>query len=380
MKATGRRGRERKMVLTFAIILLLLVVVVYIILPPSFGKTKPFLDENGHVSANSISEKIYVEINGTSLGMFIMARDRSKPVLLFLSGGPAIPEYLMEQWYPVGLEDEFVVCWLAYRGTSLSYNTNTDPKIMTTDQFVDDALGITNYLRERFGQRKIYLMAHSFGTYIGIHLANRYPELYHAYIAMAQVTEKRREEMLAYDYMYEQYITLGNDKMVKRFEKYPIHTSEEAFDDYLFAAGGLRDTAMHDLGVGTTHNMRSVIGGIFFRSLRTTVYTPMERINIWRGKVLVTPTPVNTDVFRFNAFDAVPEIGVPIYFLGGIYDYTCAYPLQKEYYEMIEAPLKAFYTFENAAHSPLFEEPEKAMRILTEDVLAGRKDLADEGS
>lgn len=41
---------------------------------------------------------------------------------------------------------------------------------------------MTNHLRHRFGREKIYLMAHSWGTFLGIHVAQRAPDLYHAYI------------------------------------------------------------------------------------------------------------------------------------------------------------------------------------------------------
>jgi len=43
----------------------------------------------------------------------------------------------------------------------------------------------------------------------------------------------------------------------------------------------------------------------------------------------------------------------------------------------LKAPLKGFYTFEQSAHSPIFEEPEKMQKILREDVLAGKSSLAD---
>jgi hypothetical protein len=39
--------------------------------------------------------------------------------------------------------------------------------------------------------------------------------------------------------------------------------------------------------------------------------------------------------------------------------------------------LRGFYTFEQSAHSPAFEEPEKALSILLADVLAGTNGLAD---
>lgn len=310
----------------------------------------------------SISEKLFLEVNGTTLGMFLMATDKTKPVLLFLGGGPGLPEYFLENEYPTGLEEEFVVCYLEYRGTSLSFDSKMDAETMTTEQYIDDVTAVSNYLRERFKQEKIYVMGHSFGTYIGLKTVQLYPELYHAYIAMSQICNQRESEYFAYDYMLEQYKLAGNEKMVKKFEAHPVRKSDEAYETYFTSM--LRDTAMHELGVGTVRNMKSVLTGIFFPMLRCTVYSPTERINIWRGKAFAQKTQVAKDARNFNAFEEIKEIEVPIYFLSGKYDYTCCYSLQKEYYAQLHAPVKEFYTFEHSAHSPLFEETGKGIEIL----------------
>lgn len=52
-------------------------------------------------------------------------------------------------------------------------------------------------------------------------------------------------------------------------------------------------------------------------------------------------------------------------------------PLAKKYFEELHVPLKGFYTFEQSAHSPLFEEPGRMRQILKNDVLEGKSDLAD---
>lgn len=371
--ATRSKGKKKMWI--FIVSILCFIMIGCILIPPSQGKPKPFLDASGNVLDGSISEKIDVDINGTSLGMFIMAEDERKPVLLFLGGGPGIPEYLLADNYPGGLEKDFVVCYMEYRGTSLSYQPEIDPKTMTTEQYISDSVEVTKYLAERFSQDKIYIMGHSFGTYIGLKTVSQYPELYHAYIAMAQNSNQEESEKIAYSYMVEQYQKAGNEKLVKKFQEYPILTSNEAYQQY--STSSLRDTAMHELGVGTMHDMKSVITGIFLPSLRCTAYTPMERINIWRGKAFAQKTAVCTESRRFNAFDEIPSIDIPIYFFAGIYDYTCCYSLQKEYYEQIQAPMKGFYTFKNSAHSPLFEEPEKARTILLEDVLKEKNELSD---
>jgi len=95
--------------------------------------------------------------------MFITGEAAGKPVLLFVHGGPGMPEYWLTQRYPVQLDELFTVAWWEQRGSGLSYEPGIPAKEMTTDQFVVDALSVSNYLRERSGQDKIYLMAHSWG-------------------------------------------------------------------------------------------------------------------------------------------------------------------------------------------------------------------------
>jgi pimeloyl-ACP methyl ester carboxylesterase len=127
-----------------------------------------------------------------------------------------------------------------------------------------------------------------------------------------------------------------------------------------------------------THNMKSVISGVFLPVMLNNEYTLSEKKNIWRGKSFNTKTAnlwcklVETDLTR-----KVQKLDIPVYFCEGIYDYTCNYTLAKAYFEKLQAPLKGFYTFEQSAHSPLLEEPEKMQHILQEDVLAEMNNLAD---
>jgi len=358
-----------------SLIVVCLFVLVGIILPPSTGKVAPFVDEGGKALEGSIAEKIFVEINGVEQGMFIKGEDETKPVLLLVHGGPGMADYFLTKEYPTDLETEFVVCYWEQRGTGLSYSADIKPETMTTEQFLSDTIEVTNYLRDRFIQEKIYIMGHSWGTYAGIQAAAKAPELYYAYIAMSQIVDQPRSERLSYTYMLKQYMSSGNARMVKKFEQYPILESNESLREY--RTSSLRDEAMHDLGVGTMHNMKSVIAGIFFPTLRCTDYTPMERLNIWRGKAFSGGTGLRDELYSFNAFSNVPILEIPVYFFAGYYDYTCCYSMQKEYYEQMQATVKGFYTFNESAHSPVFEEPEKAMGIMRKDVLNGIVSLAD---
>lgn len=333
------------------------------------GKPAPYLDQTGKPLRGSLSEKVFIDIGGLRQGMFIESKDSTHPVLLFLHGG--MPVYFLTQRYPTGLEDYFTVVWWEQRGSGISFSADIPEATMTSEQMINDALEVTNYLCHRFGKRKIYLMGHSGGTYLGIQVAARSPELFHAYIGVAQMSNQLQSEKLAYDYMIEQYKKEGNRKMVRKFRAAPV--TDNTPGAYL----KLRDKAMHHLGIGTTRDMNSVITGIFIPSLTFSGYTLKEKINMWRGKSHSGVSSLWDEMLATNLTHEVSKLDLPVYFFAGVYDYTVSYVLAREYFEQLTAPVKGFYTFEKSAHSPIFEEPEKMQRILQEDVLRGANSLAD---
>jgi pimeloyl-ACP methyl ester carboxylesterase len=138
----------------------------------------------------------------------------------------------------------------------------------------------------------------------------------------------------------------------------------------------LRDAAMHRLGVGHTHDMDSVVTGIFLPMWRVRAYTVAEKINIWRGKLWSRPFFWD-DLIRDDLAARLTKFDLPVYVFVGRHDQTANPNLSRAYLEAIEAPVKGFYTFENSAHSPLFEEPERATGILLNDVLGRTSALAD---
>ena len=302
--------------------------------------------------------------------MFIKGKDSSNPVLLYVHGG--MPDFFLTRDYPTGLDEYFTVVWWEQRGSGLSYSSEIPPESVNPDQLVSDTLSVTNYLCRRFGQQKVYLMGHSGGTFIGIQAAARAPELYSAYIGVAQMSNQFESEKLAHAYMLKRFKDDGNAKMVRTLGEAPTINSVPLPDSYL----SLRDSAMHSLGIGTTHDMKSIVTGLLLRSFENREYTLTEKINMWRGKMFsgsrLWNTQLSTDLTK-----KVTRLEIPVYFVHGVYDYTVSYPLAKSYYEQLDAPLKGFYTFTKSAHSPLFEEPTRMREMMQADVLTGAKELAD---
>ncbi len=360
-------------VLTIVGILLGIMVILFaVLIAVSPGEVKPFLDEQGRTLPDSVSEKIHVNINGVPQGMFIMGKNVDNPVLLFVHGGTAMPEYFLTQNYPTGMERYFTVCWWDRRGAGLSYSANVPPETLTVEQSIADALAVTNYLRRRFHKDKIYLMAHSGGSLIGIQAAARAPELFYAYIGVGQMSYQLKSEMLSYEYMVKRYKEIGNVSMVKQLKASPPTMSVPLPTSYM----KVRDSAMHGLGVGTTHAMKSVMTGVFLASWLFRQYTLGEKLALWRGKFasdrLLWDKMIATDLTN-----QLQRLDLPVYFFHGKYDYTVSYPLAKAYLDQLQAPIKGFYTFEHSAHSPMFEEPARMKQIMQEDILVGKNNLSD---
>jgi pimeloyl-ACP methyl ester carboxylesterase len=358
-------------VLATCILAIMIMLLIY-----SPGSPGPYQDSNGSEISGSISEKTFFKIGGVRQGMFIRGKDVNNPVLLYIHGGPAFPNYFLIDKFKPGLEDLFTVCYWEQRGGGLSFSPDVTLESMNFEQLASDAIEVTNYLRMRFHKEKIYMIAHSGGTPFAVIAASKAPQLYKAYIGMSQITNQAESEKIAYRYMLERYRAGGNKGAVAEFMKYPLQDS----DKYIvpFYKSLLRDKSMHELGIGTMRNMKSVIRGVFIPVWMCRAYTLREKINIWRSRFsFIKKTGLIDQLFDTDIPQKVPKLDIPVYFFSGKYDLTVNHDLSKTYLDKLQAPVKGFYTFNESAHSPIFEEPERLNEILINDVLNGKTDLAD---
>ena len=368
---TSAVNAVRYVLVTTATLLLLCFGFVAVIWAMSPGKPAQVMDQAGKLVPGSISEKTFVDINGVEQGMFVISKDPHNPVMLVLHGG--LPEYFLAERYATGLEELFTVVWWEQRGSGISYSDSIPKESITPEQLIADTVAVTNYLRERFAQSKIFLLAHSGGTFFGIQAAAAHPELYHAYIGVAQYTHQIESEKLAYDYMLQEYKKLGNQRMLDALRAAPVTLKEGVPRAYL----AVRDRAMHSLGIGTTRDMHSIVTDLFLPSLSFRGYTVLEKLKYWRGKARNGVSVVWDRSLYVDMSERVPALTIPTYFMAGVYDYTCNYKLSKDYFRKLSAPQKGFYTFQHSAHSPHLEEPAKMRSIMQQDVIAGTSRLAD---
>lgn len=328
------------------------------------GKTPPITDKNNQTLPDSIAEVVRVPINGVEQGMVIRGNSSQLPVLLFLHGGPGAPEYPLAKSVSAQLEELFIVCWWDQRGAGMSYSSDIPAESITVEQLIQDTLSVTEYLKERFQQQKIYILGHSWGSQLGAYAAQRQPDLYHAFIGVGQVTDQLTSEKLAYDYMLQQAVETKNSKMQKELSAFTLNGPESMTLEYLM----VRNKYLNQLGIGLTHEFKSMFQDAVLPFLNSPEYTLPEKLNYMKATNFVVDQLFYT-VTSSNLMKEVPKLDIPVYFIQGKYDYQTSYTLAKDYYNMLKAPKKEFFTFENSAHSPIFEEPELFIQIVKENIL-----------
>jgi len=325
------------------------------------GRLDGLRDANGKEIAGSLAEKNFIDIGGMRQGFFIRAENPENPVLLFLHGGPGSPElpYSVAYELPERLEKYFTVCYWEQRGAGMSYNNSIDVATMNVKQFVEDARQMTEYLQQRFKREKIYLMGHSWGSYLGIKVVEKYPENYMAFIGIGQISAQQESEKLAYDYLLNVTALSNDDKTFEKLKQFDKNAPDFPQQDYLMTCRGL----LNEYGVGLTHQNISMLN-LISNMLLFKGYTLSEKINYLNGSLF--SLQLFDCAMNDNLFESSASFKAPIYFMQGRHDYATSYVLAQEYLNKIEAPQKSFFTFENSAHTPNLEEPEKFIQTVRE--------------
>ncbi|MEN8182207.1 MAG: alpha/beta hydrolase [Myxococcota bacterium] len=183
------------------------------------GTTSPIRDGEKQSVPGSVAETLLLELGGLEQFVLIRGRDQTNPVLLLLHGGPGNPQAALFRAYNRELEDHFVVVNWDQRGAGRSYSNRVPAVSMTVEQLLADTRELTRYLMQRFGKRRILLLGHSWGSYLGIRAAQRHPEDYHAYVGVGQVADQQRSEERSYRAVLERARADGRGEAIRDLEQ-----------------------------------------------------------------------------------------------------------------------------------------------------------------
>lgn len=321
------------------------------------ASTPDIRDKSGNTPAGSIAELTQIELNGRKQWISIRGLDKSKPILLFLAGGPGGTQMAAVRHELSELEKHFVVVGWDQPGSGKSYYAEAI-KDITVETYIQDGHRLTEYLTERFGKEKIFLVGESWGSALGIFLIDRYPEYYHAFIGTGQMIDFAETERLDYKKAMEIASEKNDSSIIDKLEEngVPPYYGKDVtwksavylnyLSDYM-----TRNPVIYNSGYNT------------FRDIGSSEYGLLDKINFARG-IINTFNQVYQQLYTIDMRKDYTKLDVPVYFFLGRHDINAPTSLVEEYMETLDVPEKEILWFENSGHNPWINESDKFVKEL----------------
>jgi len=316
------------------------------------------------VSPHGIETMTQIPINGTQQWISVRGHDSRNPILLFLHGGPASPDMPLSWTFQTPWEDYFTVVQWDQRGAGKTYAANDPEKVaagMTIEQMTVDAGEVVEYLRRTYHKQKIFLLGHSWGSALGVRVAQAHPEWFYAYIGVGQVANTRESEAVGYRFAVEQARAHDNQEALRELAAlapYPApgkpldletiskqrkwleyygglswgHTSFDYDADTEKLAPEYSDADLKAIDEGSLFSMRYLLG-------------PFTEVD----------------------FTKTTRFGLPVLFFLGRHDYSVSHEVAANWFAMLHAPAKKLVWFEDSAHMVMQEQPGRFLEHLVDD-------------
>jgi pimeloyl-ACP methyl ester carboxylesterase len=275
-----------------------------------------------------------IQINGIKQFISLKGIDRSKPLLLFLHGGPGNSVIHYADKFTKKLQEHFVVVQWDQRQTGKTFELNKSPKPLSVALFEEDTHALVDSLLRRFDRPKLYVAGHSWGTYLGFYMAKNYPDLINAYFAICPMVNQLESERTILQLMKDKARKTGNK--VAQHELAAINIPFENGEQLYFH----RKWVLNYMG--------------------SKAKITKDQVEQWSATWL----PIFNTASKDNLFESATKLECPVYFFVGRKDYQTNSGITEKYFQMLSAPEKELFWFERSAHSLPTTEPEKLQDVI----------------
>ena len=310
----------------------------------------------------------FVDVRGTRQWLLVRGRRRTNEVVLFLHGGPGSPlTSLAGTQYQGALEERFVVVHWEQRGAGKSFRAGLSGPL-TLESYVEDAVAVTDQLRDAFGKEKIFLVGHSHGGLLGAHLAARAPERYHALLAVAPLVDASRQEQLSAAYVRDFYARQGDVHAVARIDRLGRPPYADPYRAILTERRLLVGTPGFS---GPGWPARRAVAEL----LASPHYGLRDLLETYRGFHRSLRQHFTPDYWSIDLKQTHTRFEIPVFILAGDEDRNTPTSLAREYFELIQAPRKELVIVDGAGHMVPFEAPARfsaeVIRLFADTTRAG---------
>jgi len=328
------------------------------------------MQERTRIKADvGICSLVRVQFGDTRQWLLIRGKDRTNPVLLVVHGGPGFPEMPFAH-ENAQLEEKFVVVHWDHRGAGKSFRLFGRKPAPSIDVMVEDIRRVVEWLHQRLQIEKVYLVAHSWGTVPAILAVSRYPDLFWAYIGVAQIADLMASERQRYQYAFTKAQEQGNlaalgDLRLIGGSSYTTYRQFMILDRWVRRFSGKEFAPVSPMK-------------FLQLAFSSPVYSWIDMVNLPLGFLSWVQEFFRQRFYDIDLFVRVPKLLVPVYFFQGRYDHLLSASVAERYFQNLEAPSgKRFIWFESSGHWPQFEQPKKYREEIQSVLLAQKRKKTD---
>lgn len=299
---------------------------------------------------DGVNEAMFVSIGGIDQWIQIRGENRNNPVLLILHGGPGFSYMPFTQNFRSWEKDFTVVQW-DQRGAGKTFGKNgkAGSGAMTIDRMVQDGIEVTQFIREHLKKEKIILLAHSWGTILGIPMIVKNPELFSAYVATGQIVDMPRNEAASYDLLLKIVRASGDAKAIKQLED----IGKPPYPDI--------KTWMIKGRLAVMFAPPSAAGGalpnVFAAALSVPGYSLKDGYDLFAAFDFSSNT-LYKEMMSYDARQFGTKFKIPVLIIQGDNDIQAPASLVEEYFAAIEAPKKELVILKGEGHTAVIALPD----------------------
>ncbi len=323
--------------------------------------TAPITTSDGQPVPGSVAELTTVDVEGHELGLMIRGASTGNPVILFLAGGPGGSELGAMRRHLPELEKHFTVVTWDQRGAGTSYDELDPTDNVSLDGYVSDTIAVTNYLRDRFDTKDIYLLGQSWGTTLGVLAVQEAPQLYRAFIGTGQMVSQSATDQIFYDDTLAWAARTGNNGLAEQLKAAgpPPYAAMFPYETALSHEG---DVYPYD------HRGNSEGAGQMSENLLVEEYSLIDQIHVL-GSFMDTFAALYPQLQDIDFRKTATDFEIPMYFVQGAHEARGRAQLFEQWYPMVNAPMKDVTVLDTSGHRPLWEQPDKFVAYLVGTVL-----------
>jgi len=323
------------------------------------SSTPAIVDAQGVTIPNSIAEEEWIEVNGLRQWTLTRGQDKDAPILLVLHGGPGAGEFAWFRAHNSNLEDAFVVVHWDQRGAGKSFDSDTPSETMNVPQFISDIDVVVDHLKAKFRRDRIAILGHSWGSLLGTMYVAAHPEKVSGYIGTGQISDMAANESTSYAFALSEAERRGNDDAIEELKR--IGTPPYGVSETLVQRGWLTE-----FGGGLTHDGRSQ-AKLAWTALSVPEFNLLDLIALVRSAIF-SMDHLWDQIGGLNLDQTLLSFDIPVFFVLGRHDHQTPSELAELYFGRLKAPDKELFYFEDSAHAPPWEEPERFFDVMANTI------------